>query len=278
MSNSCEYCGSEISPNKKYCDRQCYGKDISKGVQETCDYCGDNFSRNPSNEQRFCSRECFGKATQTRKEIECTQCNKTVEKEPNELDNNQNKFCSRSCKREYERLDETNCKYCDTKFQPTTSSRKYCSRQCCANDRQNKVTVNCSECGNSLEKKRSYVNKYDNIFCSDDCLSDWKSRNSLFATNNPNKKDGRYGGYGSNWPEWNEKIRNRANGTCENCNKSKEENGRALSVHHIEPRKEFINDKDRIVEDSNNSNNLIALCQSCHMKVEHGKIAVENNV
>lgn len=55
-----------------------------------------------------------------------------------------------------------------------------------------------------------------------------------------------------------EKIRIRDNRTCQMCGKSQEEEGRSLSVHHIDGNK-----------DNCEEYNLIALCNTCNQKVEH---------
>lgn len=278
MSNNCKYCGSNIAPHKKYCDKQCYGNDISKKESSVCNFCGDEFEDVPSKNRKYCSRECFGKDKQNRKDVSCEECGSKIWRQINQIKRSNNFYCSNECKTKYEKLREIECKYCEEKFKPETSERKYCSRQCSAKDRKEIVTVNCSECDDSLETTPSYKDKHSNIFCSSDCRSTWLSKNSLFSINNPNKKDGRYGGFGSNWIEWRTKIRNRAEGNCENCGKTNKDNGRKLSVHHIEPRSQFINNPNRSVEDSNNWSNLIALCRSCHMKAEHGSINITNNV
>lgn len=278
MSNNCKYCKSDISSNKTYCNKECYGNDISKKEVSFCNFCGDKFKDIPSKNRKYCSRECFGKDTQNQKEVNCSECGSKISRQINQIKRSNNFYCSNQCKRKYEELNKIECKNCEEMFKPETSKRKYCSRQCSAEDKKEIVIANCSECGTSLETNPSYKNNYNNIFCSSNCRSTWMSRNSLFSINNPNKKDGRYGGFGSNWIEWRDKVRGRAEGNCENCSKSNEDNGRKLSVHHIEPRSQFINDPDRVVEDSNNWENLIALCRSCHMKAEHGSINVTNNV
>lgn len=55
-----------------------------------------------------------------------------------------------------------------------------------------------------------------------------------------------------------ELIRKRDNRVCQLCNKDEKENGRKLSVHHINRIK-----KDCDVE------NLISLCRSCHMQLHN---------
>jgi hypothetical protein len=243
-----------------------------------CELCGEPFEHKPSRNRKYCSKGCKGRDSRTRVTKECDECGEEVEKEPNEIERSTNVYCSRKCNIESQINDEIECRHCGKNFKPDMYTRKYCSKLCSAKDRRNRNVVSCAYCSNTFERTKGYTERYNNMFCSAECRSSWMSENSLFAINNPNEKDGRYSGFGSNWIEWRSKIRERADGNCENCGKTSEKNGRKLSVHHIEPRSKFINDDERVVEDSNNWNNLTALCRSCHMKAEHGKIEVENNV
>jgi len=55
-----------------------------------------------------------------------------------------------------------------------------------------------------------------------------------------------------------EVVRNRDRRKCFGCEKTELENGRKLSIHHIDRNKK-----------NNNLNNLISLCDSCHAKTHH---------
>lgn len=93
--------------------------------------------------------------------------------------------------------------------------------------------------------------------------------------------------YGKNWGEISEKIRNKYDNKCVSCNKTSKNK---LSVHHIIPRKEFLDDfTDRELErldngmasdeleekffekmsDANKESNLVPLCNSCHQSIEN---------
>ncbi len=56
--------------------------------------------------------------------------------------------------------------------------------------------------------------------------------------------------------ELKESIRERDNHTCQLCDKTQEDEGKKLSIHHIDYAKENLD-----------SNNLITLCRSCNAKV-----------
>lgn len=271
---NCEQCGEEISNHKKYCDKQCYGKAISNKETSICEMCDSKFSHKPSTVGKYCSDDCRNNARKTSVVVECSNCSAKIERQPNQLERVDNVYCSKQCQAEGQKLDKIICEHCSVEFKPSYQSQKFCSRQCSAKSRESKVSTNCGECGEKLLRHNYYIQKYDRVFCSSECRSNWLQKHSLFVTDNPRKIDGKYSGFGSNWTFWRDKIRKRADGKCEYCGKSKEENGRALSVHHKEPRRKFIESDYKVVEDSNNSENLVALCRKCHMKAEHGKIIV----
>ena len=68
----------------------------------------------------------------------------------------------------------------------------------------------------------------------------------------------KYGKYFDNTLK--EKIRDRDNYRCQFCNKTQIENGRFLSVHHIDYNKK-----------NNDINNLISLCLKCHTKTNSNR-------
>lgn len=65
-------------------------------------------------------------------------------------------------------------------------------------------------------------------------------------------------GYPLSFVDIQESIRDRDGRCCVECNKSEEENGQKMSVHHI--------DEDR---ENSDPNNLVSLCRACHAKL-HG--------
>jgi hypothetical protein len=90
-----------------------------------------------------------------------------------------------------------------------------------------------------------------------------EARRKMSGKNNPNYKDGvstkkfeeAYGMEPEKWKELAQKVRIRDNFTCQYCGK-----GNATSVHHIIPRR---------IKIDNSPDNLITLCRSCHIKIEH---------
>jgi len=70
--------------------------------------------------------------------------------------------------------------------------------------------------------------------------------------------------YHPDWSEIREEILQRDGETCRICDNSESR----LSVHHIKPRSEFVEDGEYDYESACKRRNLITLCTSCHMKVE----------
>lgn len=93
-------------------------------------------------------------------------------------------------------------------------------------------------------------------------LAGAKISQACSGSNNPNWK----GGIGQlPYPfkfnnKLKENIRNRDNNTCQLCGKTKEQEGKNLSVHHIDYDKENIEQY-----------NLITLCSSCNIKVNYNR-------
>lgn len=72
--------------------------------------------------------------------------------------------------------------------------------------------------------------------------------------------------YGPNWLEQRELVLDRDGHRCRVCGKDGDEN--SLHVHHIEPRKEFVEEEELDYFEANKQSNLITLCPSCHQRVE----------
>lgn len=99
-------------------------------------------------------------------------------------------------------------------------------------------------------------------YCTRSCATATYNTNNFRGERNGMWKGGKALSYGAGWKELKEHVRRR-DGTCRNCGKTPEENGRALDVHHLNPFR---------FSGSNAMDNLIALCRSCHMRADdHGR-------
>lgn len=104
-------------------------------------------------------------------------------------------YCSHKCAnagtaKARERRIKIKCEYCNKEFEVTIGDLKYrknirfCSLEC-----RNKGTkqfdkwtsVNCSNCGNPVDKLKIRVSKISNVFCGNEC------RNMYYAKNHPSK-------------------------------------------------------------------------------------------
>ena len=88
-----------------------------------------------------------------------------------------------------------NCAFCGKEFQPNRrpgGKHKvlYCSRQCSAKARSQKVEVACSVCGRLFLRKRYHASRSGERgqFCGFECYSKWQSEN-LRAEKNPAWRD-----------------------------------------------------------------------------------------
>jgi len=152
----------------------------------------------------------------------CWQCTRYFNGEPG------TRFCSDACESKYKRRE----RYEDRlySFLPRT----------------------CENCGKSY---LAAIGKKSR-FCCQSCYTEWAK-----GENSPNWKGGiSQGKYCTLFNEpLKEVVRNYFNNRCFECNKSKEENNRALDIHHINYQKQCGCDNSRFCI-------YIPLCRSCHMK------------
>lgn len=209
--------------------------------------------------------------TKTGKDIPCNECGEEIYVPKWRLESNDNHFCSNECHNRFQttRLQKV-CPTCGEKFETKEYDEKeYCSRTCGYESRKSQITVQCHVCSSDISHCKSRVENQDKFYCSKQCRSE-KLSEKWTGENNPRYVDGEYNGFGDNWLNIRERVWSRANNECEWCSKTTKENGRRLSVHHIIPRRKFINHKTLSVNDANFMKNLIALCQSCHSSAECG--------
>lgn len=140
------------------------------------------------------------------------------------------------------------CAYCAGKGQANIRIRKY-------------VGKTCKYCGALFEIPEWRARQNRGTFCSRECKDRYLS--TLTGGNSIRWRGGTAGSRrGVGWWVAREWAIVRACGKCENC--GKETNGHDLAIHHIKPYKQCKNDIE-----ANNPRNLIALCRSCHSKLDH---------
>ena len=106
-----------------------------------------------------------------------------------------------------------------------------------------KVT-SCAMCNKEVTKKAKDFRRSENLFCSHDCSSQFQKKRDMEMLR-----------YGKGWKQIREKVRKRDK-VCQVCLKTED---MGLEVHHLVPYR---------FGGKNTMDNLIALCRSCHHKVE----------
>lgn len=157
-----------------------------------------------------------------------------------------------------------------------------------------KVQLTCVACGQLFYIKASHAQKRET--CSRSCMAVMKrqrgnpalqgiprpqavrqklaERTRQYHQEHPTKHpwyiDGSYANgqlrRGPSWEQQRKAARDRDNHTCQICGKTREQEGKNLAVHHIKAYRLFTNSIE-----ANALENLITVCQSCHMKLEHAK-------
>lgn len=267
-------------------------------VEIICSQCDSRFKRSPSDindGDNFCSTECW----QQNKNVivECSECGKEDSITKNEYQNKENHFCDRKCLGAWQSKNnrgenhprynkiEISCDNCEKVFKRKPSlveksEKHFCGMEC-RDESYNEdewgfgpekkiLEIECDNCGKSFEKYPSRIKRSKYHFCTEDCHYKYYSKNGLREKeNNPfwnGGKTQRY--YGPNWREKRKERLAKDNYQCLRCGISNSENkekyGKSLSVHHIIPIKQF----NRDYESANKVQNLVSLCNSCHITVE----------
>lgn len=295
----CKNCGQEFTVKKgrkdktKFCSRSCYfchlkkhGSPHKKRVSLTCEYCGKGFEVTPARakKQRFCSVECNNKSRSYLKQVTktCPQCEKDFVTYTG--GNSEQVYCSQKCFSEFKSVIGITgkvivyCANCNSPVQKYPSrlnyKRHFCNMDCKRefmtgrkSGYRNSIMKSCLICHRlfALPKSRKY-RKY----CPDcdgrkyeDAYKDIRRHGEEhpFFVSSKQKKKGR------NWEEQAAKARKRDGKKCVIC--GEKGNERRLPVHHINPRHEF-KTLEELETIGNRLDNLITLCQSCHMKAEWG--------
>lgn len=107
------------------------------------------------------------------------------------------------------------------------------------------VTVECANCGDPITRPQKHARRAKRLFCGRTCAdAGQKTRDSETLR------------YGPGWPKTREKIRARDK-VCQSCGDPPGET--ALHVHHLVPYR---------FGGTNHPSNLVALCDSCHHRIE----------
>lgn len=246
-------------------------------IEKSCKQCGKIFEVKLCEKERakFCSLKCRYESMKgntlrkiTRVKKTCPLCNKTFEVKKSHA--SKRKFCSQKCY-DIVRMRDAEikiCPVCNKRFRVKASEkkiRKHCSTKCAYEARKGtnfhvlipKIKRECQGCGKKIEMFPCRIKDGKGKFCSKECYTKY-----AVGKNHSNWQDGKsFEPYSPNWTETlRGAIRQRDCYVCQECDKTQEENGRKLDVHHIDYDKKNCDPK-----------NLISLCHICHLKVNHNR-------
>lgn len=174
------------------------------------------------------------------------------------------------------------CDYCGDEYEKYASrdgETRYCSMECKnnhisveyvgenANNWQGgEVEVVCKNCGDGFSVSPS--DKDRRTCCSNECKGELYSEireGEFFPWYDTDKTDR----YGPSWPKQRQQALERDNYTCQACGLEEKEHWRGFPVHHIIPRKKFVDNSGEFDhEKANELDNLVTLCDRCHNKWE----------
>lgn len=246
---------------KKFCSKQCHNEYREKNqivkakFNKTCLYCEKPFHVKPSkmNRKKFCSIECKKNwykengSTGPQPNINCDYCGTLFYKKPFRLEKDKNHFCSQRCKgkywtKNYKGENGTNYQY----------------------GRSELIKHNCSLCNKEFEIEQYKIkrNVGNEHFCSDECLSIWRSGQAIKQGLNQKfiymlERADELGIEKRDYLSWRREVKKRYKG-CYICGK----NTGKIDIHHSISVKER---GDLVLE----TDNGVTLCSSCHFKV-HG--------
>ena len=257
----------------------------AKHIIVACDICGKIRNIRKFQYRALC-RSCSQKSCETRKgknsinwkggkvKRKCQECGKVFKISPSAIKGTEGRFCSKLCKGKWQSKTYNNsthpswrggkikhiCKSCKKIFYSYRKSALFCSRKCRHKARA-KVKRICDQCGKEFKVHPSLIKKGYGKLCSVECKLKYQK-----GENNPNWKGGiSFEPYCQKFNnEFKEYIRNKFGRICFLCQKTEEENGKKLSVHHVNYNKNCGCDDDGTCQ-------FVPLCVACNSKVNNNR-------
>jgi hypothetical protein len=280
----CKYCGKtfEIWPSGikngrgKYCSVKCQHDASKNKIKKNCETCDKEFYISPffvkKGQGRFCSLKCYRKSIETKTEVICKNCGKSFKTKSYYVKRGGGKFCSRECYLKFKQpaLIKKICKECGKEFNINPSSGfkgLFCSYECMGKFKRKRIIQNCKNCGKEFETSEWYINKGQGLFCSKKCRYEYEIGDKHHSWR---------GGisFEPYCPKFNDEFKERVRGfwghKCGVCGKTQKENGKKLSIHHVNYKKMACCDNTPPI--------FIALCHSCHSKTGGNRIGWEYNL
>lgn len=193
-------------------------------------------------------------------ERQCETCGAPILLTQSQIENGKGRFCSARC------LGISNAVRMNAVHQRSAEWRKKLSE---ANHPKGSdhpqyvpgVPFVCKHCGKTFHRKpwQTRTKGATNTFCSGDCRSAFRHMHQS-GKNSPFWSGGVHRKRGSMWHLARNAVIQAQFGCCASCGK---QIGDSLAVHHIVPFRECAN-----AAEANAIENLIGLCQPCHMRLE----------
>lgn len=168
----------------------------------------------------------------------CTNCNKQFTKYPNDINENGNNFCSKSCSAKY-----NNRKYPKRQKEFKTKSCKFCNQIFLSNRGRNI----CDSCKENYSIKRLTISDYTKRNSVKGKHPSWKFSGIRCAARLQHKK--------------------LLQQPCAKCGFSEH-----VELCHIKPISSF--DDTATIEEVNHPSNVIQLCPNCHWLFDNGKLTI----
>lgn len=187
----------------------------------------------------------------------CEQCGAQWEMLASQTKHGKGRFCSRSCmgKARAPQVLKPNLKPNRTSFKAGEHMGESHPRW------QPTIRFVCLNCQREFFKKPWQTRNTGaaNLYCSRPCRSEHR-RIALSGPNAPDWVGGPKTYRGRNWQRIRMRVVIEQCGHCAHCSRFV---GKSLPVNHIKPFREFMTP-----EEANRRENLIGLCQPCHMRAE----------
>lgn len=223
-------------------------------VAKICQICGTPyFPWATSPNSSTCSRACQSKAKIRQVSKTCERCGKPFSVYQARA---AARFCSWACR---SGIIEKTCDNCGTAYTVKgghAHKRRTCSRRCAA-ELRGKEGRGARKGQTKTDAEREAISETLRAHYGGDPSKHWNYKGGIAPTR------------GQSWQGQRRKARERDGYRCQCCGITEAELGKQLSVHHRRPYRYFTSHLE-----ANALDNLISSCQSCHMKLEHGKITL----
>lgn len=238
-------------------------------IHKICAACEKEFYVFPSRStQLYCSVKCSPNRQGNKVAKICEQCGK--EYQVRKYRASTSRFCGFSCSGKWSLSVRTMCNpnlAGNTHRKGHRPANAFTSEQVRGENSpswKSPIECACIECNRAfyLPPHQVGVGTHKGIYCSAECRAE-NFKRERSGENHPRWVGGIQTYRGRNWKRVRLLAVVRDNGACQKCGRVI---GKSIPVHHKRPFREFVT-----AEEANQLENLICLCQSCHMQVEHSK-------